>query len=55
MNKQKDEKEGQTKKSLTETHQSAYPYLTPVLISLFRTESFHGCLQVLVNLTSGKC
>lgn len=29
-------------------------HLTPVLISVLRTESFHGCLQTVVNLTSNK-
>ena len=29
-------------------------HLTPVLISVLRIESFHGCLQTVVNLTSNK-
>lgn len=29
-------------------------HLTPVLISVLRTESFHGCLQTVVILTSKK-
>ena len=29
-------------------------HLTPVQISVLRTESFHGCLQIVVNLTSNE-